>query len=217
LSHAIETTRVLIVEDHQIVADGLAMLLSDDPSLTVVGVATSGADAVELARRHLPDVVIMDYRLPDQTGAEASTAIKQALPDTAVLFLSADETDDAMFAAVKSGAIGYLNKTEAGTKVVDSVHRAAAGEMLLPAWQLAKLITEREPEDSSPRDSDLTPRQADVLHLMAEGLGTKAIADRLSLKPSTAAWHVQTVLEKLDAHSRLEAVAHANQRGLLTR
>jgi DNA-binding NarL/FixJ family response regulator len=212
----IERTRVLIVEDHQIVADGLAMLLADDIQLDIVGVAATGAESLAMAREFGPDVVVMDFRLPDQTGAEASAAIKQLLPDVAVLFLSADDTDSAVFAAVKAGAIGYLIKTEAGTKLVDAVHRAAAGEMLLPAAELARLIAEQQPEAAAP-ESDLTPRQAEVLRLMAEGMGTKAIAEQLQLKPSTAAWHVQTILEKLDAHSRLEAVAHATKRGLLPR
>ena len=214
---AADRKRVLIVEDHQMVADGLAMLLTDDADIEVVGIAATGADALDMARELRPEVVIMDYRLPDQTGAEASTAIKHLLPDTAVLFLSADDSDGAVFAAVKSGASGYLLKTEAGTELLDAVHRAADGEMLMPAWQLARLIAEREHDAPSPSASDLTPRQAEVLRLMAEGLGTKAIAEQLNLKPSTAAWHVQTILEKLDAHSRLEAVAHATQRGLLAR
>ncbi len=209
--------RVLIVEDHQIVADGLAVLLADDTEIEVVGIAGTGAEALRMARELRPGVVIMDYLLPDQTGAEASTQIKHLLPDTAVLFLSADDSDGAVFAAVKSGASGYMVKTEAGNKLLDAVHRAADGEMLVPAWQLARLIAEREHDEPSPPESDLTPRQAEVLRLVAEGLGTKAIAEQLNLKPSTAAWHIQTILEKLDAHSRLEAVAHATQRGLLTR
>jgi DNA-binding NarL/FixJ family response regulator len=139
------------------------------------------------------------------------------LPSTAVLFLTADDSDSAMLAAVRSGARGYLSKIEAGTKLLDAVHRAAAGEMLLPASQLARLIADEPTPEPALADAELTPRQLDVLRLMAEGLGTKAIAERLSLKPSTTAWHVQTILEKLDAHSRLEAVAQANRRGLLGR
>lgn len=209
--------RVLIVEDHQIVADGLAMLLQDDSGVEVVGIASSGAEGVSLAGRLDPDLVIMDFRLPDQTGAEAATAIRGRRPDVALIFLSADDTDAAVLAAVKAGASGYLVKSEAGSKLLDSVHRAAAGEMLLPAWQLARLIAAEHQNDPVEVDSDLTPRQAEVLQLMATGLGTKAIADELHLKPSTAAWHVQTILEKLGAHSRLEAVAHASQRGLIRR
>jgi DNA-binding NarL/FixJ family response regulator len=213
----VDHKKVLIIEDHQIVADGLAMLLGDDDTLDVVGVASTGAEGIAMARDLMPDVVIMDFRLPDQTGGEVSAVIKQARPDAAILFLSADDSDTSVLAAVRAGASGYLVKTEAGTKVLDSVHRAAAGEMLLPAWQLARLITEQEPEQPAPSREHLTPRQAEILQLMAEGLGTKGIAEQLHLKPSTAAWHVQTILERLDAHSRLEAVAHATQRGLLRR
>jgi len=208
--------RVLICDDHEVVREGLRGLIGRQAGMSVVGEAGTVAEAVAAAARSKPDVVIMDYRLPDQTGAEASTAIKHLLPDTAVLFLSADDSDGAVFAAVKSGASGYLLKTEAGTELLRAVHRAADGEMLMPAWQLARLIAERKHDGPSPPESDLTPRQMEVLRMMAEGLGTKAIAEHLNLKPSTAAWHVQTILEKLDAHSRLEAVAHATQRGLLT-
>ena len=212
-----EPTTVLIVEDHQVVADGLAMLLEDDPHIRVVGAVATGSDAVEMAALHQPDVILMDFRLPDQTGAEAATSIKANRPETAILFLSADDNEDAVLAAVKAGACGYLVKTEAAPKLLDAIHRAAAGEMLIPAWQLAKLLARKDPMDENLPGSELTSRQKEVLELMAEGLGTKAIAERLQLQPSTAAWHVQSVLEKLDAHSKLEAVARATQRGIIER
>ena len=213
-----EPTTVLIVEDHQVVADGLAMLLEDDPHIRVVGAVATGSDAVEMAALHQPDVILMDFRLPDQTGAEAAGAIKAERAETAILFLSADDNEDAVLAAVKAGACGYLVKTEAAPKLLDAIHRAAAGEMLIPAWQLAKLLARKDPMDGDNLPgSELTSRQKEVLELMAEGLGTKAIAERLQLQPSTAAWHVQSVLEKLDAHSKLEAVARATQRGIIER
>ncbi len=213
-----DATTVLIVEDHQVVADGLAMLLEDDPHIRVVGAVANGSDAVEMAELHKPDVILMDFRLPDQTGAEAATAIKANRPETAILFLSADDNEDAVLAAVKAGACGYLVKTEAAPKLLDAIHRAAAGEMLIPAWQLAKLLARKDPlDDEGLGANELTSRQKEVLELMAEGLGTKAIAERLQLQPSTAAWHVQSVLEKLDAHSKLQAVARATQRGIIER
>jgi DNA-binding NarL/FixJ family response regulator len=212
-----EPIAVLIVEDHQVVADGLAMLLEDDPHIRVVGAVATGSEAIEMAELHQPDVVLMDFRLPDQTGAEAAGMIKGDRPETAVLFLSADDNEDAVLAAVKAGACGYLVKTEAAPRLLDAIHRAAAGEMLIPAWQLAKLLARKDPGDENLPGSELTSRQKEVLELMAEGLGTKAIAERLQLQPSTAAWHVQSVLEKLDAHSKLEAVARATQRGILER
>ena len=211
-------TSVLIVEDHQVVADGLALLLEDDPDIRVVGCVATGDEAVDMAHLHQPDVVLMDFRLPHQNGAEAAAVIKSERPETAVLFLSADDNDNAVLAAVRAGACGYLVKTEAAAKLLDAVHRAAAGEMLIPAWKLARLLArkERNSEDAMP-GMELTSRQKEVLRLMADGLGTKAIAQRLQLRPSTVAWHVQSVLEKLDAHSKLEAVARATQRGIIER
>lgn len=206
---------MLVVDDHRVVAEGLAMLLGADPGIEIAGVAGTGAEAIEMVDRLEPDLVLMDFWLPDQNGAEVSARVKADHPGIVVLFLSADDTDGAVLAAVRAGASGYLVKTEAGSRLVDAIHRAAAGEMLVPAMQLARLISDHERRRA--QEPDLTPRQAEILQLMAVGLGTKAIAEELSLKPSTAAWHVQTILEKLGAHSRLEAVAQAGQLGLLKR
>jgi DNA-binding NarL/FixJ family response regulator len=203
------------VDDHRVIADGIALLLERDPTIVVAGVAGNGAEAVEMVERHQPDLVLMDFRLPGENGAEVATRIKSSHPDIAVLFLSADDTDGAMLAAVKAGASGYLDKSESSSRLVDAVHRVAAGEMLVPAATVARLMSDQERRRSG--QPDLTRRQAEILELMAVGLGTRAIAEELELKPSTAAWHVQAVLEKLGAHSRLEAVAQASRLGLLKR
>ena len=112
-------TRVLIVEDHKVVADGLAMLLEDDPLIEVVGCAATGTEAIAAAQTNAPDVVLLDYRLPDQSGAEVAAAIKMDSPDSAIVFLSADDSEGAMLAAVRAGGCGYLVKTEAGSKKDD--------------------------------------------------------------------------------------------------
>jgi DNA-binding NarL/FixJ family response regulator len=207
------------VEDHKVVADGLALLLEDDPLIEVVGCPATGTEAIAAAQTNAPDVVLLDYRLPDQSGAEVAAAIKMDSPDSAIVFLSADDSEGAMLAAVRAGGCGYLVKTEAGSKVIDAVHRAARGEMLIAASELARLIrSEMQARGELATYSEpLTRRQLEVLSLMGEGLSNKAIAARLALRPHTVAWHVQAVLQKLEAHSKLEAVARATERGLLAR
>src|SRR5919199_1461241 len=124
--------RVLIVEDHQVLADGLELALTRSEGMEVVGSTGSVAGAAELARQHAPDVVLMDYHLTDGTGAQAAAAIRAEAPRGAVVFLGADTGDEALLAAIQSGAWGFLVKSEASSQVVAAVRRAAEGEMLIP-------------------------------------------------------------------------------------
>jgi DNA-binding NarL/FixJ family response regulator len=214
----VETIRVLIVEDHQVVADGLGLALSRDDRIEVVGMATTVAEAVALAPRVNPKVVLLDYHLPDGTGADAARAIRADCPDAAVVVLTADGSDDAMLASIESGVCGFLLKSQAAAQVVEAVHRAAEGEMLIPAGLLAALIGRgrskaQERPARFPGD-ELTARETEVLLLMSEGLDNHAIAERLVISYATVRSHVQNVLDKLGAHSKLEAVARASERGL---
>jgi len=217
-----DQTRVLIVEDHQILAEGLALALGRHDDLLVVGLAGTVAEAVAMADRERPDVVIMDYHLPDGTGAQAALAIRQHLPEAAIVILTADASDEVLTAAVEAGACGFLLKSNAAAQVIDAVRRAADGEMLIPAATLARLIgrqrerVRREAERSSLMEK-LTPRELEVLGLMARGLDNRAIAQQLVLSYATVRGHVQNILSKLGAHSRLEAVARAVEYGLLDR
>ncbi len=123
--------RVLIVEDHPAVSEGIALLLEEDSQLDLVGIARTGGDALTMAIHLQPDVVLMDFQLPDQTGAETSAAIKLACADCAVVFLSADNSPSAIRAAADAGASGYLDKTKAGLDLLHAIHRAAAGDVFL--------------------------------------------------------------------------------------
>ena len=217
-----DTTRVLIVEDHRVVADGLALALGHDPALEVVGTATTVAEATTQARETRPDVLLVDYHLPDGTGAEVAVAIRAYLPNAAVVVLSADPGEQALLAAIEAGACGYLLKSQAAAQVVDAVRRAAEGEMLIPAATLAGLLGRRRQEAGREAERHqvleaLTPREHEILLLMASGVDNRAIADRLVIGYSTVRSHVQNVLDKLGAHSKLEAVARANELGLLQR
>jgi len=211
---------VLVVEDHVLVAEGLAAMLNATGDIKVVGTATTAADAVRLAAEQQPAVVVMDSHLPDGFGADIAGRIREQQPQVAIVFLSADESEAAMIAAVRAGACAYLPKSRATADVIEAVRRAAQGEMLIPAGQLARLLArshEMARDDHERRRllDALTPREREVLALMAEGLDNRAIAADLGIAFTTVRGHVQNILEKLDAHSKLEALACAARYALL--
>jgi DNA-binding NarL/FixJ family response regulator len=214
------TISVLLVEDHVLVAEGLAAMLNATGDIQVVGTATTAVDAVRLAAEEQPAVVVMDSHLPDGAGADIAGRIRDQQPRAAIVFLSADESEAAMIAAVRAGACAYLPKSRATVDVVEAVRRAAQGEMLIPAGQLARLLArshEMARDDHERRRllDSLTPREKEVLALMAEGLDNRAIAADLGIGFTTVRGHVQNILEKLDAHSKLEALACAARYALL--
>jgi DNA-binding NarL/FixJ family response regulator len=214
------TISVLLVEDHVLVAEGLAAMLNATGDIQVVGTATTAVDAVRLAAEEQPAVVVMDSHLPDGAGADITGRIRDQQPRAAIVFLSADESEAAMIAAVRAGACAYLPKSRATVDVVEAVRRAAQGEMLIPAGQLARLLArshEMARDDHERRRllDSLTPREKEVLALMAEGLDNRAIAADLGIGFTTVRGHVQNILEKLDAHSKLEALACAARYALL--
>jgi two-component system, NarL family, response regulator DevR len=206
--------RVLVVEDHPVVAEGLIALLGAEAQLTVIGYAPSVADAARVAENQPVDVAIVDFRLPDGTGADAAQRVREHWPEAAVVFLSADESDQALLAAVEAGASGYLIKSAAGPQIAEAVRRVADGEMLISASKLASLLGRRREVAGQDRDrarqlASLTEREYEVLQLMTQGMDNREIASRLSVAYPTVRSHVRKVLEKLGARSRLEAVAKA--------
>jgi DNA-binding NarL/FixJ family response regulator len=212
--------RVLLVEDHRLMFEGLTSVLSEFPDIEVAGVATTVADAVQKALVIKPDLVLMDYRLPDGDGVEATEKIRAQLPDTAVLFLSADVSEGAMMRAVEAGAAGYVSKAASAEDLVGNIRKAAEGEFLLEAATMARLLnrrrqSQRQEAEQQRLAEQLTPRERDVLRLLAEGLGNAEIADDLRIGYGTVRGHVRGLLEKLGAHSRLEAVAAARRAGLV--
>ena len=223
---------VLIVEDHRVLAQGRELALGLHDDLAVGGTADSAAEAVEKAHLHDPDVVLMDFHLPDATGAEAAKRIRAATraghsagndgdPERpAIVMLSGDTSDETMLAAIEAGATAYVSKTEFATQVAEAVRKAANGDMLVDPRTLVRLLGQqrRRQEDEAERRrlrASLTKREADVLALMAQGLDTKQMAEELELTTATVRGYVQSVIEKLDAHSRLEAVATAAAHRLL--
>jgi two-component system, NarL family, nitrate/nitrite response regulator NarL len=154
-SQSRQRIRVLIVDDHSVVAEGLKALFEDDPEIEVVACTGTVADAVAIAHRESPDVILMDFRLPDGTGVDATTAIRKERPRAAIVFLSVDDSDDALRLAVEAGALGYLVKSSRGHEVVDAVRRAARGEMQIPIARLKSLLL-RERWQASQRAQEAT-------------------------------------------------------------
>jgi DNA-binding NarL/FixJ family response regulator len=204
--------RVLLVDDHQLLTGSLAQILSREADIEVAGIAGTVADAKSLARERL-DVVLMDYRLPDGTGAEATRAIKARWPGARVVMLTALADDETVLESIQSGADGYLTKDRAVEDVVDAVRAAHAGETLLPRsviMGIAQRVAAARDRSSERRPIEpLTPRELEVLRALTEGLSTPEICGRLFIAPNTLRTHVQNIMGKLRVHSKLEAVAFA--------
>jgi DNA-binding NarL/FixJ family response regulator len=211
---------VLVVDDHRLVAEALTSLLSEHPEVHVVGSAGSVAEAVTVGAATRPDVVLMDFRLPDGDGTVAARQIREEHPEVAVLFLSAEHSDEAMLMAVEAGACGYISKDTGPDELVSAIRRAADGEFLLPAATMSRLLARqrevRQQELEQQRLLDeLTPREQQILSLLATGANNRTIAAQLGIAYGTVRTHVRSLLEKLDSSSRLQAVSTARERKLL--
>ena len=204
--------RVLLVDDHQLLTGALSQMLSREADIVVAGVAGSVAEAKAMARERL-DVVLMDYRLPDGTGAEATRAIKARWPAARVVMLTALTDDETVLESIQAGADGYLTKDRAIDEVVNAVRAAYAGETLLPRSVIVgiaqRVAAARERGTERRQIEPLTPRELEVLKALTEGLATPEICERLYIAPNTLRTHVQNIMGKLRVHSKLEAVAFA--------
>jgi DNA-binding NarL/FixJ family response regulator len=204
--------RVLLVDDHQLLTGALSQTLEKEPDISVVGVAGSVEQAKALSHDPL-DVVLMDYRLPDGTGAEATRAIKARWPSARVVMLTALTDDETVLESIQSGADGYMTKDKAVEEVVSAVRAANAGETLLPRSVIVgiaqRVAAARERGAERRQLEPLTPRELEVLRALVEGLSTPEICDRLFIAPNTLRTHVQNIMGKLRVHSKLEAVAFA--------
>jgi DNA-binding NarL/FixJ family response regulator len=212
--------RVLIVDDHIAVAESLYALLSRDPSFELTEVAHDANEAFRIVRERQPDVVLMDQALPGMSGAEATAHVIAARPETAVIMFSGGMTDDELVTAIESGIRGYLPKVSHMTDVISAIRRAAAGEILLDRDEIARLLRRararvQEKADRDRQKADLTPREREVLGLMAEALEIADISKRLGISAHTTRGYVQNILEKLGVHSKLAAVVRANALGVL--
>ncbi len=209
-----EPTRVLIVEDHRVVAEGLAALINNQPDMTVVGNVGTVAECVSAAAELNPDVVLVDFRLPDGSGPDAAAAIRSIRPVAKMIFLTREDTDAARFAAVQSGASAFLHKSRAASDVVAAVRDVARGKMLITPRTIATLIAKRRSMEA--QLERLTPREKEVLRLMAEGHPSRSIAQELGISYTTVRTHIRSLGSKLAVHSKLEAIVKARELGLIS-
>ena len=208
-----DKTRVLIIEDHQVVAEGLAALINAQDDMTVVGHAGSVADSIVRAAELKPALVLIDFRLTDGTGADAAAAIRQLKPDAKLIFLTREDTDAARFAALESGASAFIHKSRAAQDVVDAIRTVAGGGTLFTPRAIATLLnSRREIETQLER---LTPREKEVLRMMAEGTSSRDIAKKLGISYTTVRTHIRSLGSKLGVHSKLEAIVKARELALV--
>ena len=214
-----EPIRVLVVDDQELFRRGLTMLLAAEPSLEVVGEAGDGVEGTTLAAGVAPDVVLLDVRMPKRSGIEACRAIKEAVPSSKIIMLTVSDEEADLYEAVKSGASGYLLKDSSIEEVAQAVKVVAEGQSLISPSMAVKLIDEfkqmSRPERQHVPGLRLTERELEVLRLVAKSLNNREIAKELFISENTVKNHVRNILEKLQLHSRMEAVMYAVKAKLL--
>jgi DNA-binding NarL/FixJ family response regulator len=210
-----ERLRVMVVDDHALFRRGLEMVLSAEDDLVLVGEASDGVEAVEKAQELMPDVVLMDVRMPKRSGIEAAGHIKELLPHAKILMLTISDDEGDLYDAIKAGAAGYLLKEIPIEEVADAIRSVWAGQSRISPSMASKLLTEfaaiskeadERPQMPAPK---LTDREMEVLRLVAQGLNNRDIAKQLFISENTVKNHIRNILEKLHLHSRMEAVVYA--------
>ncbi len=220
---SLEPIRTLIVDDHALFRRGLEIVLVTEPDIEVVGEASDGAEAVEKAAEALPDIVLMDVRMPRSSGIEACRAIKDVAPSARIIILTMSDEEEDLFDAIKAGASGYLLKDIPLDQVAEAVRSVDGGQSLISPSMAGKLLTEfaslagrdtEEPPQQVPPPK-LTDREMQVLKLVARGMNNRDIAKELYISDNTVKNHVRNILEKLQIHSRMEAVMVAVREKLI--
>ena len=207
--------RVLIADDHPVVREGLSALLDSVPSITVVGVAGTGREAVQAAVRLRPEVLILDIQMPELSGIAAAAEIARVAPGVAVLMLTMFDDDDSVFAAMRAGARGYVLKGAQQDEIVRAIQAVAAGEAIFgPGIARRVLGLVSAPSTVGPPFPELTGREREVLDLIASGARNAEIARRMSIAPKTVANHVSAIFAKLQVTDRGEAIIAARDAGL---
>ncbi|MBX3104856.1 MAG: response regulator transcription factor [Cryobacterium sp.] len=203
--------RILVVDDHPIVRSGIIGLLGTTSDLNVIGEASTGTEAVELARKLKPDLVLMDLRMPDIDGDEATAIILKQLPDTKVLILTTYDSDESILTAIEAGASGYLLKAAPQEELLAGIRSVASGEVAL-APRIASLLVSRVRRPKAP---SLSSRETEILRLVAEGMSNPEIASKLFVAEATVKTHLLHAFEKLEVNDRTRAVTRAMELNIL--
>ena len=215
-----EPVRVLVVDDQELFRRGLVMLISKEDDIEVVGEAADGVTAAEVAGATVPDVVLLDVKMPKRTGIEACAGIKEAAPSAQIIMLTHSEDQSDLYDAIRSGASGYLLKDVSADEVAQAIRVVAEGHSLISPAMATKLLTEFKHMSAQDSKSQvgaprLTDRELQVLRLVARGSSNREIAKELFISDNTVKNHVRNILEKLQLHSRMEAVMYAVREKLL--
>jgi len=217
-----DTVKVLVVDDHTLFRRGITAVLANQESLEVVGEAVDGLEAIEKTKKIVPDVVLMDLNMPRCSGLEAIQALQTEMPQVNVLVLTVSDKEADLFAAVKFGARGYILKNTEPEELINAIFQIAQGGVIVSPLMATKLLTEfkdlsagveREPIPGT--DTDLSPREGEVLQLVAQGAPNKKIADSLFISENTVKTHLRNIMEKLHLANRSQAAAYAVRRGLV--
>ena len=216
--------KVLVVDDHTLFRRGITAVLTNQAGLEVVGEAVDGLEAIEKARQLVPDVILMDLNMPRCSGLEATQALQAEMPQINILVLTVSEMETDLFAAIKFGATGYLLKKAEPEELVHAITQIAQGGVIVSPMMATKLITEfkdlsagaaPQPSAAAAEADLISPREAEVLHLVAQGATNKEIADSLFISENTVKTHLRSIMEKLHLANRSQAAAYAIKRGLV--
>ena len=216
-----EPIRVVIADDHVLYRRGLQMVVSQEDDIDIVGEAGDGHEAIRRTEELLPDVVLMDVRMPRRSGIEACTAIKELVPSTKIVMLTISDEESDLYEAVRAGANGYLLKDVPGEQIADGIRAVSTGQSLISPSMASKLLSEfalmikRHEERPAMPVPRLTERELEVLKLVARGMANRDIAKALFISENTVKNHVRNILEKLQLHSRMEAAMYAVREKLL--
>ena len=209
--------KIIIVDDHVLFREGLAAIIRSESDIEVIGQAGTVQEAIEIVRELKPEMVLMDFGLPDGTGADATRTILTEHPECKIIFLTMSEEDEDLFAAIRSGAKGYLLKNMHPSKLISTLRSVQKGESALSRSMTMRLMEElaRTTEPPRPGDPTLTRRELEVLRELASGLSNQEIAERLFISENTVKYHVHSILEKLNLSDRRDAALYAREHGLL--
>jgi DNA-binding NarL/FixJ family response regulator len=218
---AAEPIRVLVADDHALFRRGLQMVLETEADIEVIGEAADGIEALGRAEELLPDVILMDVRMPRQSGIEACLAIKELVPSTRIVMLTISDEEADLFEAIRAGANGYLLKDVPGDEIAAGIRAIHTGHSLISPSMASKLLAEfasisrRQEEIPNPHAPKLTSREVEVLKLVARGHSNREIGSKLFISENTVKNHVRNILEKLQLHTRMEAAMYAVRQNIV--